>query len=185
MTNAGPVPTVVAMTAEHSAAVLAIYQSGLDTGDASFETVAPPWAEFDAAHLPEHRFVAVDSAGRVLGWVTLAAVSTRCVYAGVAELSVYIAPGERGVVSVVSSFGPRSNPRRPRASGPWRRGSSRRTLRAWRCTGPRAFGWSDGANGSAATAGGGGTPCSSNGGSGSSDRGDQGCAVPRVVRAEW
>ena len=76
-------------------AVLAIYQAGLDGGDASFETVAPEWAAWDAAHLPGHRFVAVDGGG-VLGWVAASPVSSRCVYAGVVEHSVYVAPAAQG-----------------------------------------------------------------------------------------
>jgi phosphinothricin acetyltransferase len=73
--------------------VLAIYQAGLDTGQASFETAAPAWAAFDAAKLPAHRHVAADAAtGQVLGWVAASAVSGRCVYAGVIEHSVYVDP---------------------------------------------------------------------------------------------
>ena len=84
------------MTAAHAAAVLAIYQAGLDTGDASFETTAPDWAAFDAARLPGHRHVARDPGGEVLGWVAVSAVSSRCVYAGVVEHSLYVHPAARG-----------------------------------------------------------------------------------------
>jgi L-amino acid N-acyltransferase YncA/2-polyprenyl-3-methyl-5-hydroxy-6-metoxy-1,4-benzoquinol methylase len=81
------------MRAADAGQVLAIYQAGLDTGQASFETTAPDWDAFDAARLPLHRHVAVDAAtGRVLGWVAAAAVSSRCVYAGVIEHSVYVDP---------------------------------------------------------------------------------------------
>jgi len=77
--------------------VLAIYQAGLDTGQASFETDARDWAAFDAGKLGLHRYVAVDAAsGRVLGWVAASAVSSRCVYAGVVEHSVYVHPGQQG-----------------------------------------------------------------------------------------
>jgi L-amino acid N-acyltransferase YncA len=79
-----------------SAAVLAIYQAGLDSGDASFETTAPTWEAFDAARLPAHRLVAVDGDGTVLGWVAVSPVSTRPVYAGVVEHSVYVDPAARG-----------------------------------------------------------------------------------------
>ena len=73
--------------------VVAIYQAGLDTGQASFETAAPAWEGFDAGKLPLHRYVAADAAtGRVLGWVAASAVSSRCVYAGVIEHSVYVDP---------------------------------------------------------------------------------------------
>jgi len=79
--------------------VLAIYQAGLDTGQASFETVAPDWGAFDAAKLPGHRFTAADADGRVLGWVAVSPVSARRVYAGVVEHSVYVLPGchRRGI----------------------------------------------------------------------------------------
>jgi L-amino acid N-acyltransferase YncA/2-polyprenyl-3-methyl-5-hydroxy-6-metoxy-1,4-benzoquinol methylase len=87
---------VVALTAEHADQVLKIYQAGLDTGQASFETTAPDWSTWDAAHLPEHRLVALDPAGRVIGWAAITAVSLRCVYAGVVEHSVYVDPGARG-----------------------------------------------------------------------------------------
>ncbi|MBQ1074945.1 N-acetyltransferase [Micromonospora sp. C31] len=76
--------------------VLAIYQAGLDEGEASFETTAPTWAAFDAARLPEHRFVAVDGGDTVVGWVAVSPTSARAVYAGVVEHSVYVDPGARG-----------------------------------------------------------------------------------------
>jgi L-amino acid N-acyltransferase YncA/2-polyprenyl-3-methyl-5-hydroxy-6-metoxy-1,4-benzoquinol methylase len=76
-----------------AAEVLAIYQAGLDTGQASFEAAAPAWEAFDAGKLPLHRYVAADAAtGQVLGWVAASAVSSRCVYAGVIEHSVYVDP---------------------------------------------------------------------------------------------
>jgi phosphinothricin acetyltransferase len=84
------------MTVGDADEVLAIYQSGLDTEQASFETVAPSWEAFDAARLPAHRFVAVNSDGVVLGWAAVSPVSSRPVYAGVVEHSVYIAPDARG-----------------------------------------------------------------------------------------
>lgn len=84
------------MEAGDAASVLAIYQAGLDTGQASFETVAPSWEAFDASRLPGHRHVAADAAtGEVLGWVAVSAVSSRRVYAGVVEHSVYVRPGHR------------------------------------------------------------------------------------------
>ncbi|WFE53112.1 GNAT family N-acetyltransferase [Micromonospora sp. WMMD1155] len=76
--------------------VLAIYQSGLDAGDASFETTAPTWPVFDAAKLPAHRFVAVDADDTVRGWIAVAPTSTRAVYAGVVEHSVYVDPAAQG-----------------------------------------------------------------------------------------
>lgn len=85
-----------AMTAAHGPAVLAIYQAGIDEGNATFETHAPDWPEFDAARLSDHRFVALDDGGEVVGWVAVSAVSARPVYAGVVEHSVYVAPHCRG-----------------------------------------------------------------------------------------
>jgi L-amino acid N-acyltransferase YncA len=79
-----------------AAAVLAIYQAGLDTGNASFETTAPDWDTFDRGRLPGHRHVAISDAGDVLGWIAASAVSSRCVYSGVVEHSVYTRPGVRG-----------------------------------------------------------------------------------------
>jgi L-amino acid N-acyltransferase YncA len=77
--------------------VLEIYQAGLDGGNASFETAAPTWERFDAAHLEAHRLVAEDpSTGRLVGWAAVSAVSSRCVYAGVVEHSVYVAPEGQG-----------------------------------------------------------------------------------------
>ncbi|MFF0717968.1 GNAT family N-acetyltransferase [Micromonospora sp. NPDC003816] len=76
--------------------VLAIYQAGLDGGQASFETVAPTWAAFDAGRLPAHRLVAVDADGALLGWIAVSPTSTRAVYAGVVEHSVYVDPAAQG-----------------------------------------------------------------------------------------
>jgi L-amino acid N-acyltransferase YncA len=87
---------IEAMTAGHASAVLAIYQAGIDDGDATFELTAPSWAEFDAKRLPGHRFVAIDE-GRVLGWIAASAVSDRPAYAGVVEHSVYVDPASRAL----------------------------------------------------------------------------------------
>ena len=86
---------IEAMTDTHAAAVLAIYQAGMDEGNATFETCAPPWDVFSAARLPAHRFVAV-AAGQVTGWVAASPVSGRGVYAGVVEHSLYVDPAARG-----------------------------------------------------------------------------------------
>jgi L-amino acid N-acyltransferase YncA len=85
------------MCAEDAKQVLAIYQAGMDAGNASFEHTAPDWTAFDASKLPDHRFVAVDDGnpGAVLGWVAISAVSARMVYAGVVEHSVYVHPDAR------------------------------------------------------------------------------------------
>jgi L-amino acid N-acyltransferase YncA len=84
------------MAAAHAEAVLSIYQAGIDEGNATFETRVPSWAEFDAAKLRDHRFVALDDRRTVLGWVAVIPVSDRCVYAGVVEHSVYVSPQARG-----------------------------------------------------------------------------------------
>lgn len=90
-------PRIAPMLPEHAGQVLAIYQAGIDEGDATFETAAPDWETFDAAKLPEHRLVALDDTGaRVLGWVAVAPTSSRAAYAGVVEHSVYVHPAARG-----------------------------------------------------------------------------------------
>ncbi|MFF4498275.1 GNAT family N-acetyltransferase [Streptomyces sp. NPDC001546] len=88
--------TITALTGAHADEVLAIYQAGIDEGNATFETTAPTWAQFDAAKLPEHRFAALDVDGKVLGWIAATKVSDRCAYAGVVEHSVYVHPAARG-----------------------------------------------------------------------------------------
>ncbi|WP_431789324.1 N-acetyltransferase [Streptomyces sp. G9] len=87
---------VVPLGAEHAEQVLAIYQAGIDEGNATFETTPPSWEAFDAAKLPEHRFAALDENGAVLGWVAASRVSDRCAYAGVVEHSVYVHPAAHG-----------------------------------------------------------------------------------------
>jgi phosphinothricin acetyltransferase len=84
------------MTRDDAPAVLAIYQEGIDEGDATFETSAPSWDEFERSKLADHRFVAVDDAGTVIGWAAVVPVSDRCAYAGVVEHSVYVARAARG-----------------------------------------------------------------------------------------
>lgn len=75
--------------------VAAIYEEGIRTGQATFETAVPAWEAWDAGHLDAHRLVAVD-AGRIVGWAALSPISDRCCYAGVAEHSVYVAEAARG-----------------------------------------------------------------------------------------
>lgn len=87
---------VIPMRDEHAAAVLRIYSAGIRTGDATFETTVPTWETFDRTHLPSHRFVAIDAGGDVVGWVAAVSVSSRCVYAGVIEHSVYVDPAAHG-----------------------------------------------------------------------------------------
>ena len=75
--------------------VKTIYKEGIATGDATFETDAPEWKEWDSRHLPEARLVA-ESEGNVVGWAALSPVSHRSVYAGVAEITLYVASAVRG-----------------------------------------------------------------------------------------
>jgi L-amino acid N-acyltransferase YncA len=80
-------------------AVAAIYEQGIATRNATFETAVPAWRHWDAAHLPDHpglRLVGRGADGTVLGWAALSPISDRCAYAGVAENSVYIADAARG-----------------------------------------------------------------------------------------
>lgn len=84
------------MTADHWPQVRDIYAAGIATGNATFESEPPSWQAFDAGKLAEHRLVALDADGTVLGWVAASAVSERCVYAGVVEHSVYVHPDARG-----------------------------------------------------------------------------------------
>lgn len=98
---------IVPMRPEDWDEVRRIYQEGIATGHATFETTAPAWNAWDAAHLPEPRLVARPGSGRssggerpseggLLGWAALSRVSDRCVYAGVAEVSVYVGVAARG-----------------------------------------------------------------------------------------
>ena len=80
---------------ENWAEVARIYAEGIETGNATFETEVPSWEAWDAAHLPEHRFVAERDA-RVAGWIALLPVSPRACYAGVAEISAYVGEEARG-----------------------------------------------------------------------------------------
>jgi phosphinothricin acetyltransferase len=75
--------------------VQAIYLAGIATGEATFETQAPNWEQWDASHLRHCRLVACDGA-EVLGWAALSPVSRRQCYAGVAEVSIYLAEAARG-----------------------------------------------------------------------------------------
>ena len=87
---------IAPLGAEYAEQVLAIYQLGIDEGNATFETTAPTWEAFDTTKLPAHRLVALDEDGRALGWAAVVPVSDRCAYAGVVEHSVYVHPDARG-----------------------------------------------------------------------------------------
>ena len=81
-----------------AAAVLRIYGQGIETGHATFESATPAWEKWDSGHLEACRLVAEagEAGGEVLGWAALAPVSSRPVYAGVTEVSVYLAEAGRG-----------------------------------------------------------------------------------------
>jgi L-amino acid N-acyltransferase YncA len=89
-----PVVSIRPMRDEDWPAVRDIYAAGIATGNATFETEAPSWERWHARHLPDHRLVAADDHG-VIGWAALSPVSDRCVYASVAENSVYVHPDHR------------------------------------------------------------------------------------------
>ena len=75
--------------------VARIYQEGMDDNLATFQTTCPAWEEWDGAHLRDCRLVIIKD-GRVAGWAALSPYSSRCVYAGVASVSIYIAREARG-----------------------------------------------------------------------------------------
>ena len=75
--------------------VRAIYLEGITTRQATFETQAPSWQAWDESHSPFARLVARDGE-TVVGWAALSPVSSRQAYAGVAEVSVYVAQSQRG-----------------------------------------------------------------------------------------
>jgi L-amino acid N-acyltransferase YncA len=75
--------------------VRAIYEEGIATGNATFEPVVPEWEKWDSAHVAEPRLV-VRVNGQVAAWAALSRVSARKVYAGVAELTIYVGEKFRG-----------------------------------------------------------------------------------------
>ncbi len=83
------------MLPAHAEAVLKIYKEGMDTGNATFNTVVPTWEEWNAAHHLHTRIVALEN-NQVIGWVALLPVSSRACYSGVAEFSIYIANTAKG-----------------------------------------------------------------------------------------
>jgi L-amino acid N-acyltransferase YncA len=87
--------TIKPMLQTHWEQVKKIYESGIATGMATFETAAPDWEKWNNGHLPFGRIVAVVNT-EVAGWAALSPVSNRCVYGGVAEVSVYVADNHKG-----------------------------------------------------------------------------------------
>lgn len=93
---------VVAMTVQHWPGVARIFAEGIATGHATFQAGVPTWEQFDATRLPGHRWVALGSPtdegtdAAVLGWATCSATSSRPVYRGVVEASLYVGEHARG-----------------------------------------------------------------------------------------
>jgi len=83
------------LTQQDYPAVKRIYEQGLATGNSTFQTSAPEWEEWDSSHLATCRIVGMKD-NEVIGWAALTPVSGRCVYAGVAEVSVYVDQSFRG-----------------------------------------------------------------------------------------
>jgi L-amino acid N-acyltransferase YncA len=90
-----PICEITPMTEQDWPAVREIYLQGIATGNATFEPSAPEWKEWDERHLGSCRLVA-RLEGRIVGWAALSPVSSRCVYGGVAEVSIYVADDARG-----------------------------------------------------------------------------------------
>ncbi len=88
--------TIEKMTDEDWPAVVAILTEGIATGHARFEDTIPTWEQFDAMHLPQCRLVAKSGEG-IVGWFVLSSISSRDVYRGVAEVSVYIKASTRSL----------------------------------------------------------------------------------------
>lgn len=86
---------IVSMKAEHWPAVSNIYQEGIATGIATFETQIPTYEVWDSSHMKSCRLVAIADT-EILGWAALSPVSSRCVYGGVGEVSVYVSQKARG-----------------------------------------------------------------------------------------
>ena len=96
MIRAGTLPILVRrLEAGDWPEVAAIYEAGIATGNATFETASPDWGEWDATHRADLGYVATQ-ADQVVGWVAASNVSDRCCYAGVVEDSVYVHPGYQG-----------------------------------------------------------------------------------------
>ena len=167
------------MTPDDWPQVRAIYLEGIATGNATFETDAPSWDDWDRAHVAEPRLVARDTDGPVLGWVAVTPVSGRCVYAGVADLSVYVSAAARGrgigralLQALIDSS---------ERTGIWtlQAASFPRTRRASRSIARAAFATWDAGSGSGRCTACGGTCSSSSGGAKAREPTDPGAARAR------
>ena len=86
---------IIKMLPEYWKEVKKIYQEGIETGNATFETDVPSHEQWDETHLKNARLVATENED-VLGWAAITPVSGRCAYAGVGEVSVYVSAFARG-----------------------------------------------------------------------------------------
>lgn len=81
-----------------------IYAEGITAGNATFEPTPPSWEDFDRDQLPDHRFVAVEDDDVVIGWIAVSPTSSRAVYRGVVEHSLYVSDRARRVGTGRSAF---------------------------------------------------------------------------------
>lgn len=81
---------------KHQTEVLVIYKLGIETKNATFNSAIPTWEEWDKSHLQHSRLV-IETDDKIVGWIALSPVSSRCNYSGVAEVSVYIHPNFNGL----------------------------------------------------------------------------------------
>jgi L-amino acid N-acyltransferase YncA len=86
---------IVPALPRHWGVMKAIYEEGITTGDATFETSSPSWEQWDHDHFSFGRLIA-KTGEELAGWAALSPVSSRCVYAGVGEVSIYVAEKNRG-----------------------------------------------------------------------------------------
>ncbi|WP_336686988.1 N-acetyltransferase family protein [Chryseobacterium bernardetii] len=86
---------IISINKEHYPDISKIYQEGIDTGISTFETNVPSWESWNESKLLHSRIIAVQG-DTVLGWAALSKVSSRCVYEGVAEVSIYVSENHRG-----------------------------------------------------------------------------------------
>ena len=83
------------LTSKHWPQVKDIYEQGIATGNATFQSASPSWEEWDSSHVKTSRIVLIEN-DIVLGWAAITPVSGRCVYEGVGEVSVYVAANAQG-----------------------------------------------------------------------------------------
>ena len=88
--------SIVSMTKEAWPEVARIYEAGIATQNATFQTEAPTWEYWDKAHRPDCQLIAFAN-DKIVGWAALSPVSARSVYAGVAEVSIYVDNNQRGL----------------------------------------------------------------------------------------